>query len=105
MGIEKNSILVTNSKSAYIKFVQNNSLILKQIPDDKYNVEVIYNLSEVNELIFELENYITYMKNVMRYLERNEKMYKDTIILCSNLTNRGISNIELPFDITGIFDS
>lgn len=125
--IEKDSILVTDSKSAYIKFAQNNSLILKQIPDGKYNVEGIYNLSEINELILELENYITYMKKgvstkhlqqycnfikyrkilkyTIEYLERNEKMYKDAIILCSNLTNRGISNIELPFDITSIFDN
>lgn len=125
--IEKGSILVTDSKSSYIKFAKNNNLILKQIPDGEYNVEEIYNLSEVNELILELENYITYMKKgvstkhlqqycnfvkykkilkyTMEYLERNEKMYKDSIILCSNLTNRSISNIELPFDITGIFDS
>lgn len=125
--IEKGSILVTDSKSSYIKFAKNNNLILKQIPDGEYNVEEIYNLSEVNELILELENYITYMKKgvstkhlqqycnfvkykkilkyTMEYLERNEKMYKDSIILCSNLTNRSISNIELPFDIIGIFDS
>lgn len=125
--IEKGSILVTDSKSSYIKFAKNNNLILKQIPDGEYNVEEIYNLSEVNELILELENYITYMKKgvstkhlqqycnfvkykkilkyTIEYLERNEKMYKDSIILCSNLTNRSISNIELPFDITGIFDS
>ena len=64
--IEKGSILVTDSKSSYIKFAQNNNLILKQIPDGKYNVEGIYNLSEVNELILELENYITYRKKVCR---------------------------------------
>lgn len=125
--IEKGSILVTDSKSSYIKFAQNNSLILKQIPDGEYNVEDIYNLSEVNELILELENYITNIKKgvstrhlqqycnfvkyrkilkyTIEYLERNEKMYKDAIVLYSNLTNRSISNIELPFDITGIFDS
>ena len=124
--IEKGSILVTDSKSSYIKFAQNNDLILKQIPDGKYNVEVIYNLSEVNELILELENYITYMKKgvstkhlqqycnfikyrkilkyTTEYLDRNEKMYKDAVILCSNLTNKDISNIKLPFDITKIFN-
>lgn len=125
--IEKESILVTDSKNSYVKFAQKNGLILKQIPDGKYNVEEIYNLSEVNELILELENYITYIKKgvstkhlqqhcnfvkykkilkyTIEYLERNEKMYKDAIILCSNLTNRNISNIKLPFDITGIFDN
>lgn len=125
--IEKGSILVTDSKSSYIKFAQNNGLILKQIPDGKYNIEVIYNLSEVNELILELENYITYVKRgvstkhlqqycnfikyrkilkyTIEYLDRNEKMYKDAIILCSNLTNKDISDIKLPFDITNIFGS
>lgn len=124
--IETGSILVTDSKSSYIKFAQNNNLILKQIPDGKYNVEEIYNLSEVNELILELENYITHIKRgvstkhlqqycnfikyrkilkyTIEYLERNEKMYKDAVILCSNLTNRNISKIELPFDITDIFN-
>lgn len=123
--IEKGSILVTDSKSSYIKFAQDNGLILKQIPDGKYNVEEIYNLGEVNELILELENYITYtkkgvstkhlqqycnfikyrkkLKYTMEYLDRNEKMYKDSIILCSGLTNKDISKIELPFDIIDIF--
>lgn len=124
--IEENSILVTDSKSSYIKFAQNNNLILKQIPDGEYTTEEIYNLAEVNELILELDNYITHMKRgvstkhlqqhcnfvkyrkilkyTVEYLERNEKLYKDAIILYSKVTNRSISNIELPFDITGIFD-
>lgn len=125
--IEENSILVTDSKSSYIKFAEKYNLILKQIPDGEYNVEKIYNLSEVNELILELENYIIYskrgvstkhlqqycnfikykkiLKYTIEYLERNEKMYIDAVILCSNLTNKNIRNIEMPFDITGIFNN
>lgn len=123
--IKERSILVTDSKSAYIKFAENNNLILKQIPDNKYNVEEIYNLSDVNELILELENYIIrskrgvstrhlqqycnfikyqkILKYSVEYLARNEKMYKDSIILISNLTNRSVCKIEFPFDISDIF--
>lgn len=124
--IEKGAILITDSKSSYIKFANNNDLILKQIPDGEYSVEDIYNLSEVNELILEIENYITYtkkgvstkhlqqycnfikyrkiLKYTVEYLERNEKLYKDAIILHSNLVNEDISKMELPFDIKNIFD-
>ena len=58
----ENSILVTDSKNSYIKFAKDNNLILKQVPDGKYSIDGKYNLSEVNELILEIENYITYSK-------------------------------------------
>lgn len=125
--IEKGSILVTDSKSSYVKFAKDNELILKQIPDGKYNIENVYNLSEVNELILEIENYITHIKRgvstkhlqqycnfikykkILRYtidyLDRNEKMYKDAIILHSNLINKSVSNMELPFDVNSIFNN
>lgn len=123
--IEEGSILVTDSKSSYINFAKNNNLILKQIPDGKYTVEGNYNLSNVNQLILELENYINHVKKgvstkhlqqycnynkyrkilkyTIEYLERNEKMYEDSIILYSNLSNIEVCEMELPFDITGIF--
>ncbi len=125
--IEMGSILITDSKSSYIKFAKDNKLILKQIPDGEHTIEEIYNLSNVNELILELENYITrfkrgvstkhlqqycnfikyhkILKYTIEYLEQNEKMYKDAIILCSNLTNKDISNMILPFDISNIFNN
>ena len=121
----ENSILVTDSKNSYIKFAKDNNLILKQIPDGKYSVDGKYNLSEVNELILEIENYIIYskkgisskhlqqycnfikyrkiLKYTVEYLERNEKMYMDAVILYSNLKNKGVSSMDLPFDVNKIF--
>lgn len=99
----KNSILVIDSKNSYIKFAKDNNLTLKQIPEGKYSVDGKYNLSEINELILEMENYITYskkgisskhlqqycnfiryrkvLKYTVEYLERNEKMYMDAAVL------------------------
>ena len=121
----ENSILVTDSKNSYIKFAKDNNLMLKQIPDGKYSVDCKYNLSEVNELILELENYITYskkgvsskhlqqycnfiryrkiLKYTVEYLERNEKMYMDAVVLCSNLENKDVSSMDLPFDVNKVF--
>ncbi len=131
----ENSILVTDSKNSYIKFAKDNNLILKQIPDGKHSVDGKYNLSEVNELILEIENYIIYskkgisskyskkgisskhlqqycnfikyrkiLKYTVEYLERNEKMYMDTVVLCSNLENNDVSSMDLPFDVNKIFN-
>ena len=124
--IEENSIIITDSKSSYIKFARDNNLILKQIPDGKYSVEDKYNLNNVNELILELENYINRVKRgvstrhlqqycnfikykkilkyTVEYLNRNQKLYKDSVILFSNLTNKEICQMELPFDISAIFN-
>lgn len=124
--IEENSIIITDSKSSYIKFARDNNLILKQIPDGKHSVEDKYNLNNVNELILELENYINRVKRgvstrhlqqycnfikykkilkyTVEYLNRNQKLYKDSVILFSNLTNKEICQMELPFDISAIFD-
>lgn len=124
--IEENSIIITDSKSSYIKFARDNNLMLKQIPDGKHSVEDKYNLNNVNELILELENYINRVKRgvstrhlqqycnfikykkilkyTVEYLNRNQKLYKDSVILFSNLTNKEICQMELPFDISAIFD-
>ena len=118
--IEENSIIITDSKSSYIKFARDNNLILKQIPDGKHSVEDKYNLNNVNELILELENYINRVKRgvstrhlqqycnfikykkilkyTVEYLNRNQKLYKDSVILFPNLTNKEICQMELPFD-------
>ena len=122
----ENFILVTDSKNSYIKFAKDNNLILKQIPDGKYSVDGKYNLSEVNELILEIENYITYskkgvstkhlqqycnfikyrkiLKYTVEYLDRNEKMYMDAVVLCSNLENNDVSSIDLPFNVDNVFN-
>lgn len=124
--IEEGSILITDSKKVYIKYALDNKLILKQIPNGEHTVENIYNLNELNELILELESYITYnkkgvstkhlqqycnfikyrkiLKYTYEYLDRNNEMYMEAIGLFSTLTNTQICKCELPFNLEGIFD-
>ena len=123
--IAEGSILVTDSKSSYVRFAKDNNLILKQIPAGKHSVETIYNLNDLNSLMFEVETYVNYIKrgistrhlqqhlNFIRYrkilkytldyLERNKKMYKDSIILISYTKCRQICKSELPVDISAIY--
>lgn len=123
--IESQSILVTDSKSSYIKFARKNDLILKQIPNGEHNVEDVYNLGELNELMSEIETYVNYIKRgistrhlqqhldfikfrktlkyTIDYLEQNEEMYKDSIIYNTNLKCRGICKTSMPIDVYSIY--
>ena len=123
--IEEKSILVTDSKSSYRKFANDENLVLKQIPAGEHTIEEIYNLGEVNSLINEIDNYINRIKKgistrhlqqylnylkyrkilkyTFEYLERNEKMYKDCITLVNKLKNRDISKMALPIDISNLY--
>lgn len=119
--IEPNSIIVADSKSSYIEFAKKNNLILKQIPANGHNVEGIYNLGELNSLMSEIETYITYQKRgistkhlpqhlnfikykkhlkyTFEYLEHNEEMLKEIVVVNTNIKCKNISKIELPFDL------
>lgn len=123
--IEPNSILVTDSKSSYIKFAEHNNLILKQIPDGLHKTKDGYSIGEVNEITSELETYINSIKRgvstkhlqqycnfikykkilkyTYEYLDRNKEMYKDAVILTNTLTNDDISKMEMPFPINDVF--
>lgn len=119
--IEAGSIIVTDSKSSYIRFAKNNNFQLKQIPASGHNVEGIYNLGELNSLMSEIETYIThekrgvstkhlqqhlnfikykkYLKYTFEYLEHNEEMLKEIVINNNDIKCNNISKIELPFDL------
>ena len=123
--IESKSILVTDSKSSYIKFAEKNDLILKQIPNGEHSVDDIYNLGELNELMSEIENYVNYikwgistrhlqqhldfikfrktLKYTIEYLEQNEEMYKDSIIYNTNLKCRMICKTSMPIDVYSVY--
>lgn len=119
--IEPNSIIVTDSKSSYMEFAKMNNFILKQIPTNGHNVEDIYNLGELNSLMSEIETYITYQKRgistkhlqqhlnfikyrkylkyTFEYLEHNEEMLKEIVVVNANIKCKNISKIKLPFDL------
>lgn len=119
--IEPNSIIVTDSKSSYIKFCEENNLVLKQIPTGKHTVDEIYNLGELNSFMSEIETYVSYEKRgissrhlqqhldflkyrkllsyTYEYLEHNEEMYKKILTIPLDLKCRNVCKTDLPFDI------
>lgn len=122
--IEGNAILVTDSKSSSIKFSNDNSLILKQVPHGKHTVEEIYNLANVNSLMSEfdlfiksfrglstrhLQEYINWfifrkkLKYVVEYLKQNQEIYNYLICHNSTLVSRNVCKISMPFDVKSLY--
>ena len=123
--IERNSILVTDSKSSYIKFANDNSLILKQIPHGKHLVDEIYHLGELNSLMSELEIFLQNFRGLstrhlqeylelfrfrkilrytVEYMKQKNEAYKFSIVQNSKLKNTDIHNIVMPIDIKNIYN-
>ena len=119
--IEEESILVTDSKSSYIKFAENNNLILKQIPDGKYKTKDGYHLGELNSLMSELDvlllktrglstrhlqeyldlfRFRKILRYTIEYLKQNKEMYQYTLIQTSNLKNKEICKRTMPVDVS-----
>lgn len=117
--IEKNTILITDSKSSYIKFAYDNSLVLKQVPHGKHTIEKIYNLANVNSLMSEfdlfirsfrglstrhLQEYINWfifrkkLKYVVEYLKQNQEIYNYLICHNSTLKSKFVCKISMPFE-------
>lgn len=119
--IREESILVTDSKSSYIKFAEDKNLILKQIPDDKYKTKDGYHLGELNSLMSELDvlllktrglstrhlqeyldlfRFRKILRYSVEYLKQNKEMYQYTLIQTSNLKNGKICKRAMPVDIS-----
>ena len=117
--IESNSTLVTDSKNSYIDFCNKNNLKLIQIPAGKHKIGN-YTINDVNEIMTEISNYIfekrglssrhlqhhmnfiRYRKRIkytIEYLEINEAMYVETILIIPNLKTKDVYSTEMPFDI------
>ena len=117
--IMKKSILVTDSKNSYIDFAKENDLKLIQIPKGCHKSND-YTINDVNEIMTEISSYLFHKKGVssrhmqhhmnfiryrkiikytVEYLEANEKMLLDTILLIPRLKSDDVYSTELPFDI------
>ncbi len=117
--IESNSTLVTDSKNSYIDFCNKNNLKLIQIPAGKHKIGN-YTINDVNEIMTEISNYIfekrglssrhlqhhmnfiryrKIIKYTIEYLEINEAMYVETILIIPNLKTKDVYSTEMPFDI------
>lgn len=119
--IEEKSILITDSKSSYIKFAKNHNLILKQIPDGKHKTKDDYHLGELNSLMSELDvlllkckglstrhlqeyldlfRFRKILKYTVEYLKQNKEMYDYSLLQNTNIKNKDICKKEMPVDIS-----
>lgn len=117
--IESNSIIVTDSKNSYIKFAEENKLKLIQIPTGQHKID-IYTINDVNEIMTEIAsylfrkrgissrhlqhhmNFIKYrkiLKYTIEYLEINENMFVDTLLLKIKLKSNNVYSTEMPFNV------
>lgn len=119
--IEEKSILVTDSKSSYIKFAQNHNLILKQIPDGSHTTKDGYHLGELNSLMSELDilllkcrglstrhlqeyldlfRFRKILRYTIEYLKQNKEMYNYSLLQTTNIKNKNICKREMPVDVS-----
>ena len=117
--IEEKSILVTDSKSSYIKFAKDHNLILKQIPENKHTTKDGYHLGELNSLMSELDvlllkcrglstrhlqeyldlfRFRKIIKYTIEYLKQNKEMYNYSLLQTSNIKNKNVCKMEMPVD-------
>ena len=117
--IEPNSIIITDSKNSYVSFAKEQNLKLIQIPSG-YHKKDGYTINDVNEIMTEISgylfrkrgissrhlqhhmNFITYRKIIkytIEYLEINEAMLIDTLLLKIKLKSNEVYSTEMPFDI------
>ena len=120
--IKEGSILVTDSKSCYIKFATDNKLHLKQIPSGELKIEN-YHLGELNEIMNELEilllrfkglstrhlqeyldwfRYRKILRYTVDYLKTSDTIFKFILRENSILTNKDICKKDMPVDIQHI---
>ena len=121
--VEPGSILVTDSKTAYIKFAKKNSLILKQIPHGSHTTKDGYHLGELNQLMSDLDilllkckglstrhlqEYLDLfrvrkiLKYTVEYLNQNKEIYKFALLQTATLTTRNVCKKQMPVDLTKI---
>lgn len=113
------STIVTDSKNSYKKFAEENNLKLIQIPTGRHKIEN-YTINEVNEIMTEISIYLSKKKGVstrhlqhhmnfikyrkilkytIEYLEINEKMYVDTLLIDISLKTDEVYFTDIPIDI------
>ena len=124
-AIEEKSVLVTDSKTSYIKFAQNHNLILKQIPASMHKTEDGYHLGELNSLMSELDilllksrglstrhlqdylelfKFRTILRYTVDYLKQNKEMYGFSLLQHTKLKTRDVCIKDMPVDVSKNYD-
>ncbi len=119
--IEKGSVLITDSKAAYIKFAQDNGLKLIQIPSKKHTTKDGKHLGELNQLMSDLDILILRCKGIstrhlqeyldlfkfrkilnytVEYLKQNKELYNYVLIQKELLTTRKVHKKKMPVNIS-----
>jgi len=123
--IKQGSILVTDSKSSYVRFAEKHNLILKQVPSKYHKTKDGYHLGEVNSLMSELELFIQNFRGLstrhlqqyldlfkyrkilrytVEYLKQKKKTYdKVLLIQTKGLTKRQVCKTKMPIDIYKLY--
>lgn len=117
--IAPQSTIVTDSKNSYIPFAMKNNLGIIQIPSGSHQKDG-YTINDVNEIMTEISSYLFRKKGVssrhlqhhmnfiryrkilkytIEYLEINENMLVDTLLLRINLKSNDVYSTEMPFDV------
>lgn len=121
--VEPNSILITDSKTAYRKFAKKHHLKLKAISHGYHTTKDGYHLGDLNQLMSDfdilllkckglstrhLQEYLDLfkvrkiLKYTVEYLKQNVKLYKFSLLKNSNLTSREVCKKEMPVDLKKI---
>lgn len=117
--IEPNSIIVTDSKNSYVSFAKENNLKLIQIPSGQHKKDN-YTINDVNEIMTEISSYLFRKKGIssrhlqhhmnfiryrkiikytIEYLDINENMFVDALLLKINLKSNDVYSTDMPFNI------
>jgi transposase-like protein len=117
--IKEGSTLVTDSKNSYNNFAKEMNLKLVKIPSGYHKIDN-YTINDVNEIMTEISiylkqkrgissrhlqhhmNFIRYrkiLKYTIEYLEINEQMYIDSLLLTMQLKCDDVYSTDIPFDI------
>ena len=118
--IAENSLLITDSKSSYLKFCEKNKLKLEQIPSGFHNTDNYNNIQELNGIHSQLNTWLSHFKGVStRHLqgyldwfsyiymlskrfEENDlkiEIYKDIIVNAKYIKTTDICKKEMPIDL------
>jgi len=118
--IEKQSKLITDCKSSYIRFCENFNLKLTSIKSGTYQNDELKNLSNINNVHSQLEvwlckfrgvstrhiqdylNWFTYMLVMKRKYETDKletKLYKDVIVNNNYISSKDILSIAFPINL------
>lgn len=121
--IHMNSTIITDSKTAYIKFAEKNKLVLKQIPSGSH-IKGDYNLANINNLHSKMKSWLAKFRGVstkhlqyyldwyryhhyqsyrFEYKEKKNQMYHYCMLTELISSIKSISERKFPIDLSEVY--